>query len=43
MCHEAYNSPPYTADFMNAWSYTTTPLIRLHGVVLGYEQGHLDF
>jgi hypothetical protein len=27
----------------NAWSYTTTPPIRLHGVILSYEQRQLDF
>jgi len=28
-------SPPSSAELKNAWSYTSTPPIRLHGVVLG--------
>jgi hypothetical protein len=32
--HEADHSPPSSADVKNAWSYTSTPSIRLHGVVL---------
>jgi hypothetical protein len=31
---EADNSPPSSAEVRNAWSYTSTPLILLHGVVL---------
>jgi hypothetical protein len=31
---EADHSPPSSADVKNAWSYTSTPHIRLHGVVL---------
>jgi hypothetical protein len=31
---EAYHSPPSSAEVTNAWSYTSTPSIRLHGVVL---------
>jgi hypothetical protein len=31
---EADHSPPPSAEVKNAWSYTTTPPIRLHGVVL---------
>jgi len=27
-------SPPYSAEVKKAWSYTSTTLIRLHGVVL---------
>jgi hypothetical protein len=27
-------SPPSSAEVKNAWSYTATPPIRLHGVVL---------
>jgi len=40
---EAGHSPPSSAVFKNAWSYTSTPLIRLHGVMLGLRkaQGHL--
>jgi hypothetical protein len=38
---EADHSPPSTAKVKNAWSYTSTPPIHLHGVVLSKEQGHL--
>jgi hypothetical protein len=31
---EADQSPPSSAEVKNAWSYTSTPSIRLHGVVL---------
>jgi len=31
---EADHSPPFSADVKNAWSYTSTPPIRLNGVVL---------
>jgi hypothetical protein len=31
---EADHSPPSSADVKNAWSYTSTHPIRLHGVVL---------
>jgi hypothetical protein len=31
---ETVHSPPSSAEVKNAWSYTSTPLIRLHGVVL---------
>jgi hypothetical protein len=31
---EAVQSPPSGAEVKNAWSYTSTPPIRLHGVVL---------
>jgi hypothetical protein len=31
---EADNSPPSIAEVKNAWSYTSTPPIRLHSVVL---------
>jgi len=27
-------SPPYSADVKNSWSYTSTPPIRLHCVLL---------
>jgi hypothetical protein len=30
---EADHSPPYSADVKNAWSYTSSPSISLHGVV----------
>jgi hypothetical protein len=32
--HEADHSPPSSAEVKNAWSYNSTPPIRLHGVVL---------
>jgi hypothetical protein len=32
--HEVDHSPPSSAEVKNAWSYTSTPPIRLHGVVL---------
>jgi hypothetical protein len=31
---EADHSPPSTAEVTIAWSYTSTPPIRLHGVLL---------
>jgi hypothetical protein len=31
---EADHSPPSSAEVKNAWSYTSTPPIRLHGVAL---------
>jgi hypothetical protein len=31
---EADHSPPSSAEVKNAWSYTSTPLTRLHDVVL---------
>jgi hypothetical protein len=31
---EADHSPPSSAEVNNAWSYTSTSLIRLHSVVL---------
>jgi hypothetical protein len=31
---EADHSPPSNAEIKNAWNYTSTPPIRLHGVVL---------
>jgi hypothetical protein len=30
---EADHSPPSSAEVKNAWSYTSTPPIRLHGMV----------
>jgi hypothetical protein len=36
---EADHSPPSSAEVQNAWSYTSTPPIRLHGVVLGSAHG----
>jgi hypothetical protein len=32
--HEADNSSPSSAGIKNAWNYTSTPPIRLHGMVL---------
>jgi hypothetical protein len=32
--HEADHSPPSSAEVKSAWIYTSTPPIRLHGVVL---------
>jgi hypothetical protein len=31
---EADHTPPSSAEVKNAWSYTSTPPIRLHGLVL---------
>jgi hypothetical protein len=31
---EADHSPPSSAEVNNAWNYTSTPPVRLHGVVL---------
>jgi hypothetical protein len=31
---ESDHSPPFSAEVKNEWSYTSTPLIRLLGVVL---------
>jgi hypothetical protein len=31
---EADHSPPPSAEVKNTWSYTSTPPIRIHGVVL---------
>jgi len=31
---EADHSPPPRAKVKNAWSYTSAPLVRIHGVVL---------
>jgi hypothetical protein len=31
---ETDHSPPSSAEVKNAWSYTATPPVRLHGVVL---------
>jgi hypothetical protein len=36
---EADQSPPPSAEVKNGWSYTSTPPIRLHGVVLSYSTG----
>jgi hypothetical protein len=34
---EADHSPPSSGDVENACSYTSTPLIRLHGVIIKQE------
>jgi hypothetical protein len=43
---EADHSPPSSAEVKNAWSYTSTPPIFLHGVVLKWKvtkaQGQLN-
>jgi hypothetical protein len=31
---EAYHSPPSSAKVKNAWSYTSTPPVSSHGVML---------
>jgi hypothetical protein len=31
---ESDRSPPSSAEVKNAWSYTSTPFVRLHGVAL---------
>jgi hypothetical protein len=36
---EADHSPPSSAEVKNAWSYTSTLPIRLHGIVLSYSTG----
>jgi len=33
---EADHSPPFIAEVKNAYSYTSTPPIRFHSVVLNY-------
>jgi len=38
---EADHSPPSSAEVNKAWSYTSTPPICLHGVVLSSAQGQL--
>jgi hypothetical protein len=37
---EADHSPPSSAEVKNVWSYTFTPPLRLHGVVLSYRTKH---
>jgi hypothetical protein len=38
---EADYSFPFSAEVKNAWSYTSTPPINLHAVVLSKAQGQL--
>jgi hypothetical protein len=40
---ETDHSPPSSAEVKNEWSYTSTPRIRLHGVVLSYEKHRDNF
>jgi len=35
---ESDHSPPSGAEVTNAWSYTSTSPIRLHGVVLSFKK-----
>jgi hypothetical protein len=35
---EVDHSPPSSAEVKTVWSYTSTPPIRLHGVVLSFAQ-----
>jgi hypothetical protein len=37
------HSPPSSAEVKNAWSYTSTPPIRLHIAQLKKSQGQLTF
>jgi hypothetical protein len=37
------HSAPSSTEINNVWSYTSTPPIRLHGVVLSQVQGQLKF
>jgi hypothetical protein len=39
---EADHSSPSSAEVNNAWSYTSTPPLRLHGVVLSLKKKHRD-
>jgi hypothetical protein len=36
---EAYHSPPSSVEVKNSWSCTSTPPVRLHGVVLSQSTG----
>jgi hypothetical protein len=36
---EAGHSPPHSAEVKNEWSYTSTPPVSLHGVVLSESTG----
>jgi len=40
---EADHLPPSSAEVKSAWSYTSTPPTRLHGVVLIYESTGTNF
>jgi hypothetical protein len=41
MGRETDHSLPSSADVKHAWRHTSTPPIRLHGVVLSYAQGQI--
>jgi hypothetical protein len=41
--HEADHSSLSSAEIKDAWSYTSTPPVSLHGVVLSYAQGQCIF
>jgi hypothetical protein len=40
---EADHPPPSSAEVKNAWSYTSTPPISLHGVVLSLKKQRDNF
>jgi len=40
---EADHSPPFSAEVKKAWSYTSTPQVRLHGVVLKHTDNFTFF
>jgi hypothetical protein len=40
---EADHSPAPSAEVKNAWIYTSTPPIRLHGVVLSSKKRRVNF
>jgi hypothetical protein len=40
---EAGHSPPSSAEVKNAWSYTSTPPVRLHGVGLVKHRDNFTF
>jgi hypothetical protein len=39
---EADHSSPSSTEVNNAWSYTSTPPIRLHGVVVSYKKAQVQ-
>jgi len=40
---EADYPPPFSAEVMNVWSYTSTPPARLRGMVQSQSTGTLPF
>jgi hypothetical protein len=40
---EADHSPPSSSKVKNVWSYTSTPAVHLHGMVLSYEKAQGQF